>query len=468
MTNLWILTEEKPKRSVVVEILKKYSMEYNKMTEFDAKGILISPVFKENRYSFTCEVYGVNIEGILNIYLKIVSGGSSFLDYLLIEQDDEPNDGDCSNIVMAFEETKTSDDESRNTGVYQRASKFAFISAYSTTAKTYMLYNDELNARENKKPSDTSIFGTNMLLTLGVEILGKSNLNWFKKYESIDELINAKNSMRRPPAGNVPILISKYDDRIEVSGRLSKPAEVGNIGHDPNIGALSLIAKCLRKLGWDKKIVITQHGVSQKYINRTRGRNKFLYICKLYGVILDGIIMPENYNLPEKYWHYEKSSEKVTSILLHVLAENNGIKEVYQNHAGCERGYFYTKDKKAITLPKKDSGGVENLYIPDLILYDSLTDTILLIEAKKLSTLNKGLIEIQHYDSIENEYIRKYYPNAKNLRYLTLFGGNIREIPHENVLIHMNSDGSVLINKDAPNFIKELFEDNNKEAISEE
>ena len=319
-----------------------------------------------------------------------------------------------------------------------------------------------------KKPSDTSIFGTNMLLTLGVEILGKSNLNWFKKYESIDELINAKNSMRRPPAGNVPILISKYDDRIEVSGRLSKPAEVGNIGHDPNIGALSLIAKCLRKLGWDKKIVITQHGVSQKYINRTRGRNKFLYICKLYGVILDGIIMPENYDLPKKYWHYEKSSEKVTSILLHVLAENNGIKEVYQNHAGCERGYFYTKDKKAITLPKKDSGGVENLYIPDLILYDSLTDTILLIEAKKLSTLNKGLIEIQHYDSIENEYIRKYYPNAKNLRYLTLFGGNIREIPHENVLIHMNSDGSVLINKDAPNFIKELFEDNNKEAISEE
>ena len=459
MTNLWILTEEKPKRSVVIEILKKYSFEYNKRIELDANGVIIAPVFEEKRYSFTCEVYGVTIEGISSIYLKTVSGGSSFLDYLLFEQLEEPDDGDCSNMIMAFEETKTSDDESRNTGVYQRASKFAFIRAYSRSVKTYMLYNDELNARENKKPSDTSIFGTNMLLTLGVEILGKNNLSWFHSYNSIDELIISKNSMRKPPEGNVPIIISKFDDRIEVSGRLSKPAEAGNIGHDPNIGALSLIAYCLRILGWDKKIVITKHGVSQEYINRTRGRNKFLYICKLYGMVLDGIIMPENYDLPEKYWHYEKSSEKVTSIILHVLSENNGLEEVYQNHAGCERGYFYTKDKKAITLPKKDSGGIENLYIPDLILYEQNSNTVLLIEAKKLSTLNEGLIEIEHYDSIENEYIKKYYPGAENLRYLTLFGGDIKELPSEKVLVHMNFDGSVIINSNAPDFIKELFEE---------
>lgn len=458
MTNLWILTEEKPKRSVVIEILKKYSFEHNKNIEIDTQGIIIAPIFEEKRYSFICEVYGININGIKNIFLKTVSGGSSFLDYLLFEQEDEPNDGDCTNMVMAFEETKTSDDESRNTGVYQRASKFAFIRAYSKTVKTYMLYNDELNARENKKPSDTSIFGTNMLLTLGVEILGKNNLSWFCAYKTIDELIEAKNSMKRPPAGNVPILITKYDDRIEISGRLSKPADAGNIGHDPNIGALSLIAYCLRTLGWNKKIVITRHGVSQEYINRTKGRNKFLYICKLYGMVLDNIKMPENYVLPEKYWHYERSSEKITSIVLHILAENNGLEEVYQNHAGCERGYFYTKEKKPITLPKKDSSGVENLYIPDLILYEKKSNTVLLIEAKKLATLNVGLIEIEHYGSIENEYIKKYYPNSLNLRYLTLFGGNITSLPNDKVLIHMNYDGTVLINENAPDFIKELFE----------
>lgn len=457
MSKLWILTEEKPKRTVVMSILRKYSLEFKKTITFDANSVIIVPIFENDKYNFTCEVCGVTIEGIEEVYLKTVSGGSSFLDYLLFEQDDEPNDGDCSGMVMAFEETKTSDDESRNTGVYQRASKFAFITAYTTTAKTYMLYNDELNARETKKPSDTNIFGTNMLLTLDVEIMGKTNMGWFHKYESVDDLISAKNSMRRPPAGNVPILINKYNDRIEVSGRLAKPANAGNIAHDPNIGALSLISKCLRKLGWDKRIVITHHGVTQSYINRTHGRNKFLYICKLYGMELDGIRMPQNYELPEKYWHYEKSSEKVTSIILHVLAENNGLEEVYQNHAGCERGYFYNKNHVAITLPKKDSSGEENLYIPDLILYEEPTNTILLIEAKKLSTLREGLVEIEHYDSIENEFIKKYYPDAINLRYLTLFGGQIDDLPNDKVLVHMNLDGSVIINENAPDFIKELF-----------
>lgn len=353
MGKLWILTEEKPKRSVVMSILEKYSFEFNKSIEFDAKGVIIVPIFENDKYHFTCEVYGAIIESIENVYLKTVSGGSSFLDYLLFEQDAEPDEGDCSGMVMAFEETKTSDDESRNTGVYQRASKFAFITAYSTTVKTYMLYNDGLNARETKKPSDTSIFGTNMLLTLGVEIMGKTNMGWFHKYESLDDMINAKNLMKRPPAGNIPILLKKYDDRIEVSGRLAKPATAGNIAHDPNIGALSLISKCLRVLGWDKRIVITNHGVTQNYINRTSGKNKFLYICKLYGMELDNIVMPKSSKLPEKYWHYERSSEKITSIILHVLAENKGLEEVYQNHAGCERGYFYNKNHSPITLPKK-------------------------------------------------------------------------------------------------------------------
>ena len=363
-------------------------------------------------------------------------------------------------MIMAFEETKTSDEESRNTGVYQRASKFTFIKAYSETVKTYMLYNDELNTREDKKPSDTSIFGTNMLLTLGVEILGKENLTWFKKFDNLDQLITAKNSMRRPPESNVPILINKLSDRIEISGRLVKNE---TLSHDPNIGALSIISMCIRKLGWTKDIVITRHGLSQEYITRTKGKNKFLYICKLYNIKLDGIEMPTEYSLPSNYWHYEKSSEKVTSILLHVLSENNGILEVYQNHAGCERGYFVTLDKKLITLPKKDKIGEENLYIPDLILFDPKSNTIVLVEAKKLSTLNIGLEEIKHYDSIEEEYINKYYPNSTDLRYLTLFGGSINELPNKQVLIHMNLDGSIIVNEDAPDFIKDLFNDEEKE-----
>lgn len=461
MTNLWILTEEKPKKSVVFTILKKYATEYNKNLEVRMdENFEIIPLFNKKIFTFKYEVKGVSLSDINKIYLKTVSGDSSFLDYLLFEQDEEPVENDNTHMIMAFEETKTSDEESRNTGVYQRASKFTFIKAYSETVKTYMLYNDELNTREDKKPSDTSIFGTNMLLTLGVEILGKENLTWFKKFDNLDQLITAKNSMRRPPESNVPILINKLNDRIEISGRLVKN---DTLSHDPNIGALSIISMCIRKLGWTKDIVITRHGLSQEYITRTKGKNKFLYICKLYNIKLDGIDMPTEYSLPSNYWHYEKSSEKVTSILLHVLSENNGILEVYQNHAGCERGYFVTLDKKLITLPKKDKTGEENLYIPDLILFDPKSNTIVLVEAKKLSTLNVGLEEIKHYDSIEEEYINKYYPNSTDLRYLTLFGGSINELPDEQVLIHMNLDGSIIINEDAPDFIKDLFNDEEKE-----
>ena len=457
---LWILTEEKPKKSVVIRILKKYCEEYNKKYEIQLDNFEIVPLFKEKIFTFKYAVKGTIIDGIDKIYLKTVSGNSSFLDYLLFEQEEEPIENDNTHMIMAFEETKTSDEESRNTGVYQRASKFVFIRAYSQTVKTYMLYNDELNTDEDSSPSDTSIFGTNMLLTLGVEILGKENLSWFHKFNTLDELIEAKNSMRRPPISNVPILIEKHDNYISVSGRLVKN---GTLSHDPNIGALSIISMCIRKLGWTKDIVITKHGLSQEYITRTRGRNKFLYICKLYNIKLDGIVMPDNYELPDEYWHYEKSSEKVTSILLHVLSENHGILEVYQNHAGCERGYFVTLDKQLITLPKKDSTGVTNLYIPDLILFDPKSNTIVLVEAKKLSTLDAGLEEIKLYDSIEKEYIDKYYPNSTELRYLTLFGGDITSLPDEQVLVHMNFDGSILVNENAPDFIKELFEDEEKE-----
>ena len=103
------------------------------------------------------------------------------------------------------------------------------------------------------------------------------------------------------------------------------------------------------------------------------------------------------------------------------------------------------------------------MYIPDLILFDPKSNTIVLVEAKKLSTLNAGLEEIKLYDSIEKEYIDKYYPNSTELRYLTLFGGDITSLPDEQVLVHMNFDGSIIVNDNAPDFIKELFEDEEKE-----
>ena len=457
MNNLWILTEEKPKSSVIVQIVKLYEKDFSgKINSIDENNIKIKPVFMNGRFTFKYVVEGICISNIEEIIIKTVSGSSSFFDFLVFEQDRQPSEDSHGNLLMAIEETKTSDDESRNTGVYQRASKFAFIDAFYKNVKLYMLYNEELEARESKRPSDTSIFGTNMLLTLDVEIVGKDTNRWFHKFHSIDDIIAFKSAMRQPPAGNVPINILKYDDRIEISGRLSKPSHAGNIGHDPNIGALSLISKVLRHLGWNKDIVITQHGVSQEYINKTRGKNEFLYICNLLNIRLDGIQMPKDVSFPDKYWHYEMSSEKMASILLHMVGEYYNMRGIYQNHAGCERGYFKTKNNELITLPKKDKHGV-NLYIPDLVLHDEDSKYIILVEGKKLSTLQAGLEEIENYDSIETEFITPHYPECEIYRCISIFGGKLKHLPNPKVILYLNEYGDVIINSNAPQCIINAF-----------
>lgn len=457
MDNLWLLTEERPKPSVILQIVETYCTDFNdKITELCE--IKIKPIIEGGIFGFLYVVEGLRVANARNIYIKTVSGSSSFLDFLLFKQETEPTEkSNTDKLLMAIEETKTSDDESRNTGVYQRGTKFVYVSHYYKNVKLYMLYNEELGVREDKKPSDTSIFGTNILLTLGVNIVGKDISRWFKPFQSIDELISFKDGMRQPPTGNVPILISKFDDRIEISGRLAKPATMGNIGHDPNIGALSMISSCFRKLGWSKDIVVTMHGVTQQYVNHTRGKNKFLYICKMVGVRLDGIILPNDIDMPELYWHYEINSEKMADILLHMQTVYKGMFCVYENHAGCERGYFRTKKGDLVTLPKKDRKGV-NLYLPDVVLYDEYTNCMLLVEGKMLSTLQQGLEEIINYDSIEREYIMPNYPGVTIMRYVSIFGGNCKTIPHEKVLFYLADNGKIIINSNAPKCIKLAFE----------
>jgi len=453
MDNIWILTEERPKESVVKTILELLQSDFN--ITLNIENVVINPIIEESIFKFTYIVEGVRSANFENIYLKLVSGNSSFIDYLVCKQEHEPEDGDCSNILMAVEETKTSDKESRNTGVSQRATKFIYAKKYCPHAKLYMLYNDELENDEDKKPSDTNIFGTNILLTLGVKIVGKSNLAWFTPFSSIDEVIAFKNEMRDPPDGNVPVKITKNDNVIYISGRLSKPKDAGNIGHDPNIGTLSMISGVLRALGWTRRIVITRHGTTQQYVSRNK-TNKFLYVCKLLNLEMDGLAItyPDTYR--EKYWHYEKSSEKVASILLHIMCSNVGIRYIYENHAGCERGYFKNVNGNLITLPKKDTHG-ENLLIPDVILSDTTNRNIYLIEGKKLTTLQVGLAEIEDYDSIEDEYIKVEYPNFNYYRYLSIFGGHCTFLPDRKIMLYLNSDGLIILNRDLPQIFLNHF-----------
>ncbi|HNX82705.1 MAG TPA: hypothetical protein PKL77_11240 [Candidatus Omnitrophota bacterium] len=441
---LWVLTEERPKKNVLRLILERYCADNRSQISFS--GLLIKPEISNNRFSFTYQVSGFASPLIQEITIKLVSGNQSFVDFLVFAQDAEPAAN--SEPIYAIEETKTTDEESRNTGVYQRGSKFVYIDLFYPNVKKIMLYNYQV-PHSPSHSTDTNIFGTRMLLTLGVEIIGRNlDPNTFKPFTSVDELISFKNSMRRPPRGNTPILINKSSSLITVSGRLDKPQAPHTIIHDPNMGALSLILKSIRKLGWTNNMSVTQHNINQRGVRA----NKFVAILNLLHVGMDGLTIPQN--IPSQtYWYYENSSEKIATIFTHLICESlPGTECIYENHAGCERGYFKKADGTFVALPKKDSND-EPLRIPDLIVCNHTIKEILLIEGKKIRNLQNGLDELNNYDPIENEWINPQYPEYQIKRYVVIFGGSSNITNIDKLALVLSDRGDIFTSQNTPQTI---------------
>lgn len=445
--NLWVLTEERPKKKVLQMIFEYFAKDQG--CGFFGDTLRIIPILNEDKhFAFTYEVIGFTCARVNHVYIKTVSGSSSFTDFLIYYQDAMPNVADAP--LYAIEETKTDDSESRNTGVYQRCSKFVFIENYYPTAKKIMLY--ALQIEQKEKPTETNIFGTRLLLTLGVEILGKKiDTHIFKPFTSIEELIQCKNNMQCPPAGNIPILLQKSDDKIQISGRLFKS---GSLSHDPNIGALSIIAAVLRKLGWEKEIEITQHGLGQNHI---KAKNKFILIANKLGISLEGLNVPKA-ELPTDYWHYETKGEKLGTIFIHLVVENfTESYAVFENHAGCEKGYFQTSQGEHIPLAKyadreayKAGDKSQIIFIPDLVLLDIEEKESITIEGKKYENKDTGIEELNNYDTFDELYLKKYYPQYQIVRTVVLYGSKNTQIFDVQVGFLLNEEGKLVLGIKAP------------------
>jgi hypothetical protein len=451
--NLWFLTEERPKKEVLATIFCKFAEDYAYVASVDS--IHIFPILNDGVFTFTYEVIGLSCKKIDRVFIKTVSGNSSFVDYMLFYQKEEPIDSDIP--IYVIEETKTDDSESRNTGVYQRCSKFVFIDNYYQKAKKIMLYN--LQIEQKKRPTQTYIFGTKLLLTLGVEILGKRlDKNIFTPFETVEELIDFKSHMRKAPSGNIPILITKIDDKIQISGRLYKS---DSLSHDPNIGALSIISAVLRKLGWKYKIEIVQHGLEQRHIGQT---NKFIQIANKLNIDIFGLNVPK-VNMNTLYWRYDKEGEKLGTIFIHLVVENfTKGHSIFENHAGCERGYFITSNSKPIALAKyKDRkkykmGQIDEIInIPDLILIDFDRGEVIDIEGKKYNLRKSGIRELKNYNYIEEKYVLRHYPEFKISRTVVLYGSEKEQIVETEVGFLLNSNGKFILGTKAPEIFKEAI-----------
>ncbi len=456
MNNLWILTEERPKVEVLEVIIKYFAQDKN--IGFISSGSLkIIPIIENNKFSFCYEVLGINTPKINKIYIKTVSGQSSFVDYLIYFQEKLPQITDIP--LYAIEETKTADSESRNSSIFQRCSKFVYIDYFYPNLQKIMLYN--LQISQKKEPTKTNIFGSRLLATYGVKIIGKTqNQEQIKPFQSIDEVIEYKNSMRLPPKNNVPILLKKYNDRIEISGRLFKN---DSLSHDPNIGALSIISAILRKLNWDKKIIITKHGLAQKHIS---DKNKFIQIANQLDIKLDNLVIPK-IKSKTQYWHYEQNGEKLATIFIHLVVENfTSSYSIFENHAGCEKGYFYNSDGTVIALRKyrdtekyKSGDKTAIIFIPDLILLDIENLEIINIEGKKYENKKNGILELKNYNDIEQIYIKPQYPKYKIIRTVVLYGSNLENNQNLEIEIGflLNKNGKMILGIKAPKLFNQAI-----------
>lgn len=156
--NLYILTEERPNTNTLKFIIKRFLCDKKFPAFID--NIRILPIVENERFLFCYEIIGVRCNQIHKIYLKIVSGSSSFVDYLVFFQNNTPSPKDSP--IYAIEETKTDDKESRNTGVLQRISKFVYVDYFYPNVTKIMLYNLAISQKE--KPTNTAIFGTKIFM----------------------------------------------------------------------------------------------------------------------------------------------------------------------------------------------------------------------------------------------------------------------------------------------------------------
>ena len=442
MKNLWILTEERPKQEVISTIVEKFAMD--RQLAFSSRNpIQILPIMRNGQFSFTYQVHGIHCKDVNGIFIRSVSGKSSFVDFLVFYQDEIPLP--AHEPIYAIEETKTDDKESRNTGVYQRCSKFVFINFFYPHVKKIMLYN--LKVAQAEEPTDTYIFGTRMLMTCNVEILGKQlDPIIFKPFETLEELIELKNRMRRPRSRtNVPIRIQKEVNQITVSGRLFKD---GSIAHDPNIGALTMISQCIRNLGWDKDLIIAKHELAQENVGRD---NKFIQIANQLNIGLQGLTVPCSM-LPAAYWKYTTDAEKLGTIFIHLVVEAfTNAHAIFENHAGCEKGYFQTPTGEYLALEKHLNGDKSQpIFIPDLILLDTDRNEIINIEGKPFHKRRQGIEQLSNYDIIERAYIQRYYNPCQIIRTVVTYGSRRTEITEPEIGFMLNKDGMPVLGEDAP------------------
>ena len=79
-SNLWILTEERPKAEVLGEIIQKFAKDHDIACFIN--NIRILPILNNDKtFTFTYEVKGLDSKIVQNIYIKIIFTNSFLIKF---------------------------------------------------------------------------------------------------------------------------------------------------------------------------------------------------------------------------------------------------------------------------------------------------------------------------------------------------------------------------------------------------
>lgn len=364
-----IYTEENPQEAEIVFGLSRLGYRVSSCT--------IEPLYSNGFFHGRFVV--VTAPEAVCCSVRLFKGTTGSVDYLFLKSGSRP---------LLVESTKTLNDDSRNSFVYQRIIKFLVARHYYPNADMSMFYTSPPTFT-----TPTAEFGLRLHATLGISVCSPAGTIRGTPFTSPNEIVEAKNAMAQK-AGNVSVRLRLENSVVTIRGRLDKTK--GRMDYDPNVGMFSAIIGALYTLSPELSFHIVDHGLDVKKIGMN---NKFWYANLGVPVTLDGFEPTESSILPSEYFKTVTGNEKTSTIL---FQHQSGLPAIFHNHAGCQRSSVVAQDGSLHSVPK-------TVTMPDVGLVDASTRTIYLIEGKDNTKVAGAQDQLDALDLFE-ELVTRQYP----------------------------------------------------------
>jgi hypothetical protein len=432
--NIYILGEECP-RSASIEQIVKFCCDKRSLN-FKVSDLQITPVKQNNKFMRYYRISGVNVEGVKNVYYKIVRGTGSFVDYLCYFQDRSPTQADKPFAVIEDNKSRPSDAGNMHK---QRLVKFVnVLKHYPDARMLYLNIVPDFRRKEGVQP--TYKRSARMFNTLGVEVKlisfsGEDRTPEFNPYQNLEEF--CEDYEIKPRAGETPTGIELDNDILKISTKLLKGA--GGLS-DPGVGFVCAAAQVSRNLGHHGEIIVINHGLSDKWLAKERA-SKLAQCSQDLGIKFKNTKGHTKINCSydkEEYWDSGGSGEKYASILADIMfRERPDCEIIYDNHAGTERGWFIESDGKHVSVAKNIGG------IPDLVVKDDNTENILVFEGEMFKNAKKGIKQFKTFEGFK-KLLENKYPGYGIKFHLILNGG---EELIANTYFQLTNTGEMIFNE---------------------